>query len=222
MSRRWWVLLGVLAVSAIVLGAAVIGRNASRTDPSASPSAAATPSGIAATAAPPSADPTSSPIPTSSAVPSPAAAATATPAPVATRPPRASGPPRLAYAAFLRRINDDRATVERLNGSLSTAAQAQDPVAVRTAAVDILDFVDRERDWLRENPPAECYSDAHAAAGAMLDAYGTAADAFIAWAETGGGFAGIPALGTALDAAQGASDALTRFGGVLEATRCPA
>ena len=131
------------------------------------------------------------------------------PPPAATPPPRASGPPRLAYAAFLRRVNDDRATVERLNGALSTAAQAQDPAAVRHAAVDILDFVDAERDWLRDHPPADCYAAAHASAGAMLDAYGAAADAFIAWAETGGGFAGLSALGKALDAAQAASDALT-------------
>ena len=56
----------------------------------------------------------------------------------------------------------------------------------------------------------------------MLDAYGAAADAFIAWAETGGGIAGLGALGTAVDAAETASDALTTFGQVLEATTCPA
>ena len=93
---------------------------------------------------------------------------------------------------------------------------------MRRAAVDILDFVDSERDWLRDNPPADCYAAAHASAGAMLDTYGAAADSFIAWAETGGGFAGLAALGEALDAAQVASDALTSFGTALEATRCPA
>ena len=144
-----------------------------------------------------------------------------TPAPAATSPPRASGPPRLAYAAFLRRVNDDRARVETLNGALSTAAQAQDPAGVRHAAVDILDFVDTERDWLRENPPADCYAAAHTSAGAMLGAYAAAADAFIAWAQTGGGLAGIGALGKAVDAAQVASDALTTFGHTLEATTCP-
>ena len=171
---------------------------------------AQTPGGPSATA---STDPTPTPAPSASPTPAP---------PAITSPPRASGPPRLAYAEFLRRINDDRATVETLNAALSNAAQAQDPDAVRRAAVDILDFVDTERDWLRENPPADCYAAAHASAGAMLDAYGAAADAFIDWAETGGGFAGLAALGTALDAAETASDALTAFGAALEATQCPA
>ena len=93
---------------------------------------------------------------------------------------------------------------------------------MRTAAVAILDFVDGERDWLREHPPADCYAAAHAAAGAMLDAYGKAADAFIHWADTGGGLAGLAAFGDALDAAQTASTALDAFGRTLETTTCPA
>ena len=136
--------------------------------------------------------------------------------------PRATGDPRLAYAEFLLRLNDDRSEAERLNSDLSSAAQAQDPVAVRRASVAILDFVDLERDWLREHPPATCYAAAHESAGAMLDAYGTAADRFIRWAETGGGLAGLGALGDALDAAQVASDAMAAFGRALEGTRCPA
>ena len=67
-----------------------------------------------------------------------------------------------------------RSTVEGLNGALTRAAEAQDADAVRTASVDILDFVDVERDWLRDHPPTDCYADAHGAAAAMLDAYGTA------------------------------------------------
>jgi hypothetical protein len=136
--------------------------------------------------------------------------------------PRATGDPRRAYAEFLLRVNDDRTTVQRLNAALSTAAQAQDPPAVRTAAVAILDFVDGERDWLHQHPPADCYAAAHAAAGAMLDAYGVAADAFIHWADTGGGLAGLAALGDALDAAQTAGTALDAFGHSLETTTCPA
>lgn len=134
--------------------------------------------------------------------------------------PRASGRPVLAYTGFVNRIVDDQGTVETLNAALSTAAQAQDPDAVRRAAVDILDFVDTERDWLRDNPPVECYAEAHESAGAMLDAYGAAADAFITWAETGGGLAGLGALGDALDAAERAKDALTTFGQVMGATAC--
>jgi hypothetical protein len=221
MSRRWWILLGALAIAVVVLGALWVSRQASTATPSRPPtvdsssrptaSSIQSPTGVVPTA-------TASPGPT----PSPAPSASATPPPPATTPPRASGPPGLAYAAFLRRINDDRATVERLNSALSGAAQAQDPGAVRRAAVDILDFVDAERDWLRENPPADCYAEAHASAGAMLDAYGAAADAFIAWAETGGGFAGLAALGQAIDAAEAAGDTLTSFGAVLDATRCSA
>ena len=167
-------------------------------------------------------------IPAATSTAPPSAAATDTPDPTAPRipaatvAPRATGDPRLAYAAFLIRVNDDRTTVQRLNTALSTAAQAQDPPAVRTAAVAILDFIDGERDWLRQHPPADCYAAAHAAAGAMLDAYGTAADAFIHWADTGGGLAGLAALGDALDAAQTASTALDAFGRTLETTTCPA
>lgn len=160
--------------------------------------------------------------PPPTATPSPSASATATPTPgPATPAPRTSAAPRLAYAAFLRRVNDDRATVDRLNAHLSTAVQAQDAAATRPAAVAILDFVDQERDWLRDNPPADCYAAAHQGAGAMLDAYGTAADAFIKWADTGGGLAGLAALGDAVDLAQTAAAASTAFGGTLDATRCP-
>ena len=86
----------------------------------------------------------------------------------------------------------------------------------------ILDFVDGERDWLREHPPADCYAAAHAAANAMLEAYGDAADRFIRWAATGGGLSGLAALGDALDAADAAGEALTAFGKALEATTCAA
>jgi hypothetical protein len=137
--------------------------------------------------------------------------------------PRATGDPRLAYAEFLLRVNDDRAAVDRLNRALSSAAEAQDPKAVTAAAVDILDFVDSERDWLREHPPAACYAAAHASANAMLDAYGAAADRFIIWADAGGalgGLGGLGALGDALAAADTAADALTAFGKALEATTC--
>jgi hypothetical protein len=195
MSRRWWILLGALAIAAIVLGAAWVGRGTSGPAPTRPPAAVAS---------------------------APSAAVSTIPTIAPSLDPASSGPPRLAYAAFLRRVNDDRATVGTLNGALSSAAQAQDPAAVRHAAVDILDFVDTERDWLRENPPADCYAAAHASAGAMLDAYAAAADAFIAWAQTGGGFGGLGALGKAVDTAQVASDALTTFGHALEVTTCQA
>jgi hypothetical protein len=214
MSRTSLVWIGAVAVTAVVVF--VLTRNwvESAAPPSASPTVSLA---TAITTPSPTASQASTPTPT----PTPTAGLTPA-APATTRPPRATGAPRLAYAAFLLRINDDRATFGTLNSALSSAAQAQDPDAVRRAAVDILDFVDSERDWLRDNPPADCYAEAHASAGAVLDAYGSAADAFISWAASGGGIAGLGALSKAADAAQAAGDALSSFGHVLDATRCPA
>jgi hypothetical protein len=138
-----------------------------------------------------------------------------------TDPPVAGGDPRLLYAEFLLRVNDDRSTVERLNANLTGAAQAQDTDAVRAASLDILDFVDTERDWLRDHPPAACYAKAHKAAREMIAAYGDAAERFFDWSGTGGGLAGLEALGKALDAAEVAGDKFTAFGQALEATSCP-
>ena len=166
---------------------------------------------------PGTATPTVDPTATASAAPP---ATPAAPAP-SKAPPRASGPPRLAWAEFLARLNEDRSTVEGLNAALTTAAQAQDPDAVKAASVDILDFVDVERDWLRDHPPADCYAEAHGAAAAMLDAYGTAADRFIDWTATGGGLGGLPALGDAVAAADTARAAFETFVAALEGTTCP-
>src|SRR6478735_8635797 len=213
---RWLFVGAVVAVAAVALLVATLGRGNPAAEIAESPSPP--PANGRATASPATATPSVDPTATASADPS---ATPAAPAP-SKAPPRASGPPRLAWAAFLARLNEDRSTVEGLNAALTTAAQNQDIDAVKAAPVDVLDFVDAERDWLRDHPPADCYAAAHASAGAMLDAYGAAADAFIAWAQTGGGFAGLGALGKAIDAAQAASDALTTFGHALEATTCPA
>lgn len=208
---------GVVVVVMIALLAA------SRPRPGPGPEAPPVGSGgllpAATSTAPPTVLATPSPTPTVLPTASPSRPS-ATPA---TQPaPRASGDPRLAYAEFLLRVNDDRATVEDLNRDLAATAEAQDPDAVRMAAVAILDFVDVERDWLREHPPAECYAAAHASANAMLEAYGSAADRFVTWAATGGGLAGLVALGEAIDAAEMAGDALAAFGRALEATTCRA
>ena len=219
--RRWIVLGGVVIAGVVALGSG-LGRDRRTAGVDPEPSAAADASGIVAsttTASPPTvASSPGEPPPTATPVPS------ATPPPTVparTAKPRATGDPRLAYAEFLLRVNDDRATVDDLNTALTTAGNAQDPDAVRRASVDILDFVDVERDWLQGHPPADCYVAAHAAAGTMLDAYGTAAERFIDWSATGGGIAGLSALSRALEAGQVAADALTTFGHSLEATRCP-
>lgn len=210
---RWLIAGAVVAVVAVALLAFTFGRGSSAglSDVSPSPSAASDPT--------PTATPLSTPTPTPSVV-APTPTPTPTTAP-ATTPPRATGPPLLAWAEFLARLNEDRSTVEGLNAALTTAAQAQDPDAVKAASVDILDFVDVERDWLRDHPPADCYAEAHGAAAAMLDAYGTAADRFIDWTTTGGGLGGLPALGDAVAAADTARAAFETFVAALEGTACP-
>jgi hypothetical protein len=207
-----------MAIAAVALLVATFGQGGTTAslDPSPSPSAP-TPDATATMA---TSMPSALPSETASTTPTPAAPAPSR-AP-ATAPPRASGPPQLAWAEFLAHLNDDRSTVEGLNAALTTAAQAQDPDAVKAAAVDILDFVDVERDWLREHPPADCYAEAHGAAAAMLDAYGTAAERFIDWTTSGGGLGGLPALGVAVDAAETARAAFTTFVAALERTTCPA
>ena len=216
--RRWIVLGGVVLAGVVALG---IGhgrdRRTAARDPG--PSATVASTAVFATPTPTAVVPASPADPPPTATPAPSASPPA--APARTVKPRATGDPRLAYAAFLLRVNDDRVTVDGLNAALTTAANAQDPDAVRRASVDILDFVDVERDWLQGHPPADCYAAAHDSAGAMLAAYGAAADRAIDWSATGGGIAGLGALGRAVEAGQAAADALTAFGHTLEATRCP-
>jgi hypothetical protein len=222
---RWLVAAAVAAavtaVVAVVLLVATFGRGTPTGVSGASPGLSAPagttePTGTATSVA---VTPTAAPSPSADA-PIATVAPTPTTAP-ATAPPRATGPPLLAWAEFLAHLNEARSTVEGLNSALTVAAQAQDADAVRDASVDILDFVDLERDWLRDHPPADCYAEAHGAAAAMLDAYGTAAERFIDWTTTGGGLGGLPALGVAVDAAESARAAFTTFVAALEGTTCP-
>jgi hypothetical protein len=154
------------------------------------------------------------------------AAPGATPRPSRGRPlnvsPRATGAPSRAFAEFLARVNDDRTTVDRLDGALQDATDARDLDAVHRAAVAILDLVDVEQAWLDGHPPADCYAGAYASATAMLEDLGTAAGRFVDWSAAGGGLDGLVALGRAADAAQTAQDALMTFGTVLGGTACPA
>jgi hypothetical protein len=215
MSRsRWVVLVGAVVVTAVVDGA--LARSRGEAAPSPPASIALVDAASGAPSAIPSTQP--SPEPMISSTPSPIASATPTPRP--TTRPVATGDARLAYAEFLLRLDDDRATVTRLNQTLQETAEAGDRPAVRRASIDILDFADAEQDWLREHPPAACYADAHAAADSMLEAYAATADAFIAWADAGEGLDGLAAFGRALEAAGAAGDALTVLGRELEATTC--
>lgn len=212
MTDRRRLIGGVVIATVIVIGAlaAVSTRRPARSpDPSAGSSVAAS-IGNAASGTPGSA--TTSPLATAEANEA---------SPKSTPKAEATGDPRLAYAEFLLRANDDRTTVETMNAALTTGVNDQDRPAVRKASDDILDFVDSERDWLREHPPAKCYTDAHDAANSMLGAYGTAADRFIAWTKAAPGLDSLAAIGRALEAAKTAGDALAEFGRALEATTCP-
>jgi hypothetical protein len=223
---RWPLVGAVILLGGFALVAATIGGR----NPGAAPATSSQGDGSIGT---PTSAPSQASEATSNAIPG-AATAAATPVPsgtpattakrppAATRAPRATGAPRLAWAEFLSHVNDDRSTVAGLNQALATAAEAQDLDTVRKAAVDILDFADAERDWLREHPPADCYVAAHASAGTMLDAYAMTAERFIDWTAAGGGLGGLAALGVAVDAADAARLALSAFGKVLEGTTCPA
>jgi hypothetical protein len=193
----------------LVLVAAILGGCAS----SGVGATAASGAGGAASAAP---DDTSTPTP----APTPTASAGPSRVRPLNVPPLGSGASSRAYAVFLARVSDDRATVDGLDRDLSSASATADPPAVRTAAVAILDFVDVERDWLLGHPPAACYAAAHASAMAMLEAYGSAADRFVDWSTTGGGLNGLPALGRAADAAKTAQAALANFASTLAGTSC--
>ncbi len=214
-------LAGALVIAAVivigVLAAATTRRPSVTPAPSAEPTFAAS-IGQAASGTPRTTPP-SSPAPTDTPDPTPTPTPTAaTPKP--TSAPRATGDPRAAYAAFLLRANDDRTRVEALNRALTAGFEDQDRDAVRKASVDILDFVDSERDWLREHPPAACYADAYAAANTMLAAYGTVADRFITWADAAKGLDSVAAFARALEAADAATQALDAFGAALEHTTC--
>jgi len=222
MTRSGWLLVGGIALVLVVVSAIWLGGGRGGDAVAIGPEPTATTADPTATIDPTATpEPTASPDPTATPTPAPTATTKPTPDPAPTDPPLAHGDPRALYAEFLLRVNDDRATVERLNRALTEAAGSQDVDGVRDAAVEILDFTDAERDWLREHPPAACYAKAHRAARAMVAAYGTTAERALDWAETGGGLAGLSALKAALDAADAAGDALTAFGQTLEATRCP-
>ena len=223
MADRRRVLVGGVVIAAVIavgaLAAVSTRQPGASPDPSAEPSPA-TSIGQAASGTPRDATPSPTvPLETPDVTPIPAATADPTPRP--TPRPRTTGDPRLAYVEFLARANDDRSTAEALTRTLTAAVEDQDRDAVRAASVDILDFVDSERDWLLGHPPAECYADAHDGAIAMLTAYGAAADQFIAWSDAAPGFESLAALALAAQAADAARDAFAAFVRALEATTCP-
>lgn len=129
------------------------------------------------------------------------------------------GDARLRFVEFQLRLADDAPEVRDRNQALVDAARAEDDPATVAAAVAILDLVDLERDWLAGHPPAACYAEAHRAAGTMLRAYGSVADAAIAYAEARG-FDRLDALAVVGSRAETAAAALRSLEQALEAATC--
>lgn len=127
--------------------------------------------------------------------------------------------PRLRFVEFQLRLADAAPDVRDRGQDLLDAARAEDDPATVAAAVAILDLVDRERDWLAGHPPTACYADAHRAAGTMLRAYGSVADAAIAYAEARG-LDRLEALAVVGARAESAAGALRGLETALEAATC--
>lgn len=204
MNRTIGLLLVGLAVLALAL--AVLVGSRSRATPSPGPSG-------------PTPEASSSVEPTATATPTPTPTSTPTPTPEAPRTAAPGTDPRLAYEEFTLRLSDAAKETQRLNADLRGAAEDLDTAAVESTAVDILDYVDDERDWLRDHPPAACYADAHVAAGEMLEAYGAVAEAALAWTGATGldAIAALADLGAAVEDATADAQAFAR---ALDAVSC--
>jgi len=210
-NRTIGLLLGGLAILALALAVLAASRSGAASSPSPSDSSLApSPSSTVE----PTVEPTRTPTPTPSATPTttPTPESTATPTPEAARTAAPGTDPRLAYAEFALRLGDAAQEAQRLNADLRAAAEDLDTAAVQRTAIDILDFVDDERDWLRDHPPATCYADAHAAAGDMLAAYGAVAEAALAWTSAEGldAIAALADLGVAVEDATAQAQAFAR------------
>lgn len=220
MERSRWLLVAALALAVVGVWGLVLARLAGDDgQPSTSP-LASLPAGptMRASAPPASTDPSATTRPPMTPAPTSTPSPTATPAP-SVAPTEAAGDPRLRFVEFQLRLADDADDVQGLNQALVEAAQAEDDGATVDAAVAMLDFVDRERDWLAGHPPAACYEEAHDAAGRMLRAYGAVAEAAIEYADATG-LGRLEALGALLEAADVAGDALRRLGAAVEDATC--
>ena len=226
MTRGQLALVGGLAIVVVLIWAAVARlvvpaiADAEATPPPVPGAAASLDAGVDATA---------TPIPSRSATPSPTEAPSDPPVrtdapapteePASTAEPDPTANPATAYAAFVTRLIDDQAKVAAFNRRLLPAAESGDQDTVRSTAVDILRFADGERDWLLANPPADCYADAHAAAGAMLEAYATVAERAIDWVDAAG-LEALEAFGRVVAAGEDAQAALAILRDALEDVTC--
>lgn len=207
--------VAVLAVWALALS--VIGRAQGQPAPT---DVAGTPApGRLASPSPSAGSPMSAPdgSPTASVADATTAPGTPTSGPGATG--DAGGDARLRFLEFQLRLADDAPEVRDRSQALLDAARAEDDPATVAAAVAILDLVDRERDWLAGHPPAACYAEAHRSVGTMLRAYGSVADAAIAYAEARGSDR-LEALAVMGSRAETAAATLRSLEQALEASTC--
>ena len=95
--------------------------------------------------------------------------------------------PGLRYAVFLGQMVAARegiqTTLTELVAAGSGAGPAQTADQVRSSAESIAAIAADQRAWLEENPPADCYADAHHAAGAVVESLSDASTAAIGWAD---------------------------------------
>ena len=215
MSKGTGALFVVLAIAAVAVWAALLSQlmGSSSSSPSGSASVAAAPRGTATAA--PSARRSARPSSTPRASRSPAPSSKATPAP------RTTGDPRVAYAEFLLHLDDARQTAQQLSDDLRQTGESGDTAGVVKAAHEIQALATRERRWLKDHPPADCYADVHAATGDLIDAYDEVARLALAWTEASGlgVFGALQDLATAVQAAGAAA---TTVGDAAAATTCGA
>ena len=200
MRRSRWLLPAVLALT-------VVGVLALALSLSARPQGDPDLGGVDPASASPSAAPTVTPTPSRAPTASPAGAGEDAEA-------------RHRFVEFQQRLIADAAEVQASSQAMTDAVQAQDDPATVAASVDVLDFVDRERDWLAAHPPADCYSTAHGAAGAMLVAYAAVADAVLAYAGATG-LDRLEALAIVADRADAARVSLSQLQVAVESATCP-
>ncbi|HEX6869273.1 MAG TPA: hypothetical protein VF119_10740, partial [Candidatus Limnocylindrales bacterium] len=150
----------------------------------------------------------------------PTLAATQPPPPAPLTVPPEDIDPRVAWVRFLAHLDGLRPEAAALTDALVSAADDGDRAGVRASAIDVLQLADRERDWLAANPPAACYADAHAAAGAMVEAYADVGERAITWAESEEGLDSLGALADLIAGAGAARDALADLAAALEAASC--
>jgi hypothetical protein len=99
----------------------------------------------------------------------------------------ASAAPALRYAVFLGQMVQAREQIETSLSSLvdagSGAAPGQTPDQVRAGAESIGAIAAEHRAWLEENPPADCYADAHLAASGVVEGLTDASATALGWAD---------------------------------------